>query len=406
MKNIDKKVLKNISADNTLAYYLDSNNIRNQVLVQDTISHIQTYRSNLFTPLEFLNLLRQQYLFVINRPDTSEFGGQATDSDKTLKELKSLPLTKLQQHILFYFIIKWFGGVGGWSHPKINGLIENEFKSYKSNTPEKDMYFANAPKWLRLTFKQFSVFKSDFEKLNYPEKLIFWDKHIYNDTQYVFSSIGLPTGRDFGRDTISLEYTISIFPKNAGEIKLHNQWLFDHITKDNEYKTLSLEYLKERYFDTIENNPRPIEYTEQEIATIDKKKSRQKILLEAKNDIILWGYYCGYQSIVRNENTHLTLPAEDFKKIAEEYIKGRNDAFYLGFLENQLIALKKGKKPQMNPKKKNSPSVNAKQRYLKYVDTYNVLTREKKLDHAKAVDMTCKEHGISEKTLNRAIKFI
>jgi hypothetical protein len=115
MQKIDKKVLKNISADNTLAYYLDSHNINNQVLVQDTISHIQTYRSNLFTPLEFLNLLRQHYLFVVNRPDTSEYGGQATDPDETLKELKSLPLTKLQQHILFYFIIKWFGGPGGWS---------------------------------------------------------------------------------------------------------------------------------------------------------------------------------------------------------------------------------------------------------------------------------------------------
>lgn len=158
----------------------------------------------------------------------------------------------------------------------LNRLIENEFKSYKSNTPEKDIYFGNAPKWVRLTFKQFSILKSDFEKLNYPEKLIFWDKNIYNDTQYIFSAIGLPMGRDFDRDAKNLEYTISIFPKNADEVKIHNQWLFDHINTDSEYKTLSLEYLKERYFNTIENNPRPIEYTEQEIATINVKKTGRK----------------------------------------------------------------------------------------------------------------------------------
>jgi len=332
MQKTDKEVLKSISSENIMAFYLDSKNINNQPLVQRTITYIQTYRSKLFTPVEFLNLLWKQYNFVLGRPDTSEYGGQPAIAQETLNILKSLPLTSREKHILFCFIVMWYGGIGSFSHGKILRLIENEFKAYKGNTPEKKIYFKDSPQYTRLTFRQFANLKQSFEKLSYPEKLTFWDENIYKDTHYTFSGVGLSTGKEY-----SDEYTISIFPNNITEQKLHNQWLYDHIQK--EYPNVDFEQLKKRYFDNIKNNPRSIEYTEQEIADINMRKSRQKTLHDAKNGITLWGYYCGYQSVVRNENTYLTLTAEDFKKIAEEYIKGRNAAYYLGFLETQLRIL-------------------------------------------------------------------
>ncbi len=59
-----KNNLKDISANNKLAFYLDKNNIHNQELVRETISHFETVRKNVFRPLEFLNLLRRYSTFL------------------------------------------------------------------------------------------------------------------------------------------------------------------------------------------------------------------------------------------------------------------------------------------------------------------------------------------------------
>lgn len=128
-----KKELKVISANNDLDFYYNTENMPNQDLVFGTLEYFETgKRKGFFEPLEFMNLLWEQYNFVntnIQKPHT------------TITTLKALPLTVDQKHVLFGFILKWFGGYPVTNMDKQYDttlrLIEKEFLSYKKQTPEK-----------------------------------------------------------------------------------------------------------------------------------------------------------------------------------------------------------------------------------------------------------------------------
>lgn len=128
-----KEALKTISASYDLDYYYNAGNIPNQDLVFETLEYFETgKRKGFFEPLEFMNLLWAQYSFVrdnIQKPNT------------TITTLKALPLTDEQKHVLFGFILKWFGGYPVENLDKQYDttlrLIEKEFLGYSKKTPEK-----------------------------------------------------------------------------------------------------------------------------------------------------------------------------------------------------------------------------------------------------------------------------
>ena len=126
-----KNELKSISASNDLDYYYKY--IGNQNLLFSIIEYFETgARKGFFEPLEFMNLLWEQWNFVVANADKAH---------STVTALKALPLKPLQKHILFGFILKMFGGFPVENDIKqldtTLRLIEKEFLSYTGSTPEK-----------------------------------------------------------------------------------------------------------------------------------------------------------------------------------------------------------------------------------------------------------------------------
>ena len=128
-----KKDLKNISANNNLDFYFNEKNIPAQDIVKLTHDYFENgVRKGIFKPLDFLNLLWEQYNFVVKN---------INDAEKVINTLNNLPLSKEKKHILFGFILKWFGGYPINYTPKEYDitlkLIEKEFLGYNESTPEK-----------------------------------------------------------------------------------------------------------------------------------------------------------------------------------------------------------------------------------------------------------------------------
>lgn len=128
-----KKDLKNISANNNLDFYFNEKNIPAQDVVKLTHDYFENgVRKGIFKPLDFLNLLWEQYNFVVKN---------INDAEKVITTLNTLPLSKEKKHILFGFILKWFGGYPINHTPKEYDitlkLIEKEFLEYNESTPEK-----------------------------------------------------------------------------------------------------------------------------------------------------------------------------------------------------------------------------------------------------------------------------
>jgi hypothetical protein len=150
-----KKELKAISAKNDLDFYYNAENQPNQDLLFGTLEYFETgKRKGFFEPLEFMNLLWEQYNFVdknIQKPHT------------TITTLKALPLTVEQKHVLFGFILKWFGGYPienmNKQYDTTLRLIEKEFLSYKMQTPEKQFCQKDWDEYSRL--KQIEGFLND-----------------------------------------------------------------------------------------------------------------------------------------------------------------------------------------------------------------------------------------------------
>ncbi|MFP5081981.1 hypothetical protein [Pedobacter sp. JCM 36344] len=143
--------LTDISSDHPLDYYTDKKIIPNQDLVNETIDFFANGSgSDLFTPIEFLNLLDKQYNYVkINYQN----------SLLIQDHLKNLPLTGRCKHTLFGFILKWFGG-----YPVHNldedfnrtlKLIQKEFLSFEQETPEKQ--YCRADQAMRNKFEKFGI---------------------------------------------------------------------------------------------------------------------------------------------------------------------------------------------------------------------------------------------------------
>jgi hypothetical protein len=119
--------------DYGLDFYYNASNIPNQDLVFATIEYFETGpRKGYYVPLEFLNLVYRQYDYINNNVATPF---------SVLEHLKSLPLDAERQHILFGFILKWFGGYPVENmNPQYNTtlrLIEQVFLAFPSNSPEK-----------------------------------------------------------------------------------------------------------------------------------------------------------------------------------------------------------------------------------------------------------------------------
>ena len=132
--------LKGISANNTLDFYTNEKHFPNQELVRiRTIEYFENGEgSRAFRPHEFLDLLWHQFAFINANIDKG---------DKVLDTLTNLPLTELEKHILFGFIIKWIGGYpleapsgNGNSrlHYQFRKLLLQKFLAYDGHTPEKN----------------------------------------------------------------------------------------------------------------------------------------------------------------------------------------------------------------------------------------------------------------------------
>lgn len=135
-----KSKLKSISEKNDISYYLNSDNIKNQKLVNETIEYFTSGEgSRVFKAIDLLNLLEKQYWFIVENIGNSEF---------VFNALLNLPLSELQRHILFGILIKWFGGYpvnnSKEDFQKTLKLIESEFLAYPEDTPEKDFCKVNA----------------------------------------------------------------------------------------------------------------------------------------------------------------------------------------------------------------------------------------------------------------------
>lgn len=135
---------RNFSANNELSYYRDEKNIPSQDLVNQTIEYFEKGDgARAFKPLEFLNLLWEQYNFINSNID---------DHQKIFSTLGRIPLNQLERHILYGFIIKWFGGYpleaplgidNSELHYQVRKLLLEKFLSYEGETPEKEFCKVN-----------------------------------------------------------------------------------------------------------------------------------------------------------------------------------------------------------------------------------------------------------------------
>ncbi len=128
------EMLASISASNDLDFYFDT--IRNNDLVFGTYEYFnEGVRKDLFSPLEFFNLLQKQNDF-IDENQNKPFA--------VITDLRNLPLNDLDKHILFGFLLKWRGGypVMGFedSHQfnTVMRFIEKDFLAFEGDTPEKE----------------------------------------------------------------------------------------------------------------------------------------------------------------------------------------------------------------------------------------------------------------------------
>lgn len=130
-----------ISANNDFDFYFS--HVPKTILVFDTLKYFEIgERKAYIEPLAFLNLLWPQVVKINKTPQKPY---------QFVEELNALPLQDEElRHVLFSFILKWFGGFpiesefvfpyDGYSHRKdlkpVLELIEEEFSSFKVNTPE------------------------------------------------------------------------------------------------------------------------------------------------------------------------------------------------------------------------------------------------------------------------------
>lgn len=121
--------------DRDLNWFFNAKNIPAQEkLVMPTYDYFNAGNGKeFFEPLDFLNLLEKQKKDLLDNLDKPF---------DTLEKLKSIPLTDRELHILFGFVLKWFGGYPVNNlNEQLNivlKLIEREFLNFPEHTPEKE----------------------------------------------------------------------------------------------------------------------------------------------------------------------------------------------------------------------------------------------------------------------------
>ncbi len=152
-----KNELEQYTLDHPLEFFVNKANIPNQELVNSTIDYFQSGPgARAFETLLFLNLLKKQHDFVLS---------EKANPNQALTHLKEIPLSNLQRHVLFGFLLKWFGGypVNNFDEQLDATLkqIETLFLSYQEDTPEKK--FCRADVATNLKFRQFeTIFNTHF----------------------------------------------------------------------------------------------------------------------------------------------------------------------------------------------------------------------------------------------------
>jgi hypothetical protein len=132
-----KKKLAEYSYSYDLNFYFNCEEIKNIDMLFATFDYFETgERQGVFATLDFLNLLFKQYDLLRESFETPiDF----------LQHLKKIPLTEIQRHILYGFLLKWFGGYpieesmreSNLPQEVILRFIEREFLKYEGETPEK-----------------------------------------------------------------------------------------------------------------------------------------------------------------------------------------------------------------------------------------------------------------------------
>jgi hypothetical protein len=162
------KKQKNKSANKfDLEYFEDSTNFPNQIFLQDVFKYFENKNNqNTFELVEFLNLFKEQNDLLIEN---------LSNPGKTFRNLKDLPVSGLDLHVLYFFILEFYGGYPlkeyqyyEYAESELNAaneefarnynsllkLIETEFLSYPEDTTEKNTYLVKADDGFSISPKQ------------------------------------------------------------------------------------------------------------------------------------------------------------------------------------------------------------------------------------------------------------
>jgi hypothetical protein len=140
-----------------LEYFEDSTNFPQQSFLQHVFKYFKkNHHQNIFGLVEFLNLFKVQNDLLIEN---------LSNPGKTFRNLKSLPVSEIELHILYFFILEFYGGYPlkeyqyyeyaesdlsvanekfASNYNTLLKLIETEFLSYPEDTAEKKTYLVKA----------------------------------------------------------------------------------------------------------------------------------------------------------------------------------------------------------------------------------------------------------------------
>jgi hypothetical protein len=190
----------------------------------------------------------------------------------------------------------------------------------------------------------------EFKKLSFSEKLIFWDKN-----ELDFQCWGYEVGKN-EKDTFK---RLSIFPENKEEREILFHWSKPKIAERYPYDC-DFEKLKDNYFFKIQNNPQRLNYTKIEI---ERSKKLADHFLKSLSDSN--SFKIGFESIINCQEINFDpnpIPLGDIHGI----IQGITYAYYIPFLEDQLIILEEEKK---------KPKQVVKQKDIKGIKNWDAKTR-------------------------------
>ncbi|OJV15402.1 MAG: hypothetical protein BGO21_30885 [Dyadobacter sp. 50-39] len=182
--------IDSISSHNSLDFFYSLLRNHDGDFVNETIRHFESGpRAGLFDPLAFLNLWHKQW---------SYFESNWNRPYSVVQTLTKLRLDQEKKHILFGFILKFYGGYP-ISHINANSanalrFLEREFLSFPENSPEKHLFLRPGTMpadkiILEPSPKNFIYNDSDICSLSAPNDLDFYfnEKNIGN-SELVFQT--------------------------------------------------------------------------------------------------------------------------------------------------------------------------------------------------------------------------